>query len=233
MKKLKKLLLASGITFSILSVIDINSSLASTITGGMSYSKDGTNFLTNDYTGEYTFEVGLISGPPEPGGIFPIGIKITQQSSNAKKGSESNGWFTLINFTGVDVNGNLTFDRSNIPYYASQEDFENNKVKFRGRFTGSFNNSPKDLDFKFFPSPDSTKFPESFWMFTSPTPQDPEEPESEEFEDFSSQPPFVFVSTPGPTLNLSLLIFSTLGTVSTLKRKLKLSNSSEKETTKR
>lgn len=206
-------------SFTLTSSVIVKPAVASTLTGGMSYSKDGTNFSSNKWTGEYTFKVELIAGTPQQ-------IKITQQSSTAKKGNGSNGWLTFIDVT-TDAKGNIMFDQSNVPYYESEKNFKNNKVKFRGRFMGSFDDNPKDLDFKFFPSPDSTDFPKSFWMFTSPTPQDPQEPESEKFQDFSSQPPFV--STPEPASDLSLFILGTLGVVSTLKCKLKSFKSSDKE----
>ncbi|WP_260442012.1 hypothetical protein [Microcystis aeruginosa] len=225
MKKLKKLLLAGGIAFSILGAIGINPALACTITGGMSYSKDGTSFVSTDYTGEYTFKVEVIAGPPEPGGPFPFRIKITQQSSKSKGGNGSNGWLAFI-----DLKTDGTFDQSDVPHYQSEKDFKDGKVRNRGRFVGFFNSDPKDLDFKYFPK--ATGFPKSFWMFTSPVPDNPENPPFDPFEDFSSEPPFVATATPEPTATVSLLALGTLGAASTLKRQVKSSKSTEKETTK-
>ncbi|MFM6788793.1 MAG: PEP-CTERM sorting domain-containing protein, partial [Microcystis panniformis] len=45
-------------------------------------------------------------------------------------------------------------------------------------------------------------------------------------------PPFASTSTPEPTSTIGLLALGTLGAASTLKRQLKSSKSSEKETTK-
>ncbi len=187
----------------------VKSAIASTIKGGLTYSKDGTNFISNNWTGEYTFKVEFIEGPPQQ-------IKITQESSKAKKGSGSNGWLAFIDVT-TDADGNITFDQSNVPHYKSENDFKKGKVRNRGRFMGSFDSDPKDLDFKYFPK--KTNFPKSFWMFTSPVPDDPEEPEFEMFQDFSSEAPFV--RTNEPTSYMGFLALSIIGVSSIIKRKLK------------
>lgn len=216
-------LLTMSLTTSLLITTSIvKPAIAATITGGLSYSKDGKTFSSNHYTGEYTFKVELIPGPPEK----PEKIKITQESSKAKTGNGSNGWLALINVT-IDSDGNITFDQSDVPHYSTEKDFDKGKERNRGRFVGSvdFDSDPKDLDFKYFPK--YTRFPGSFWQFTSPVPDDPEDPPLEMFQDFSSEAPFV--TTNETTSPLSFLTIGIGCTALTLKNKLKQSQSSKKE----